>query len=69
MPFPEKTEEAMKQTVEKVIQCMLAMQRYPWEQGVCAQALFEAGQDHLWIPMAHAWREKLSEKTGSEASP
>lgn len=32
---------------------MLAMQRYPWEQGVCAQALYEAGREDLWIPMAH----------------
>ena len=32
---------------------MLAMQRYPWEQGVCAQALFEAGREELWIPMAY----------------
>lgn len=37
---------------EKVIASMLAMQRYPWEQGVCAQALYEAGRDDLWIPMA-----------------
>ena len=37
---------------EKVIHCMMAMQRYPWEQGVCAQALYEAGRDELWIPMA-----------------
>ena len=33
--------------------CMLAMQRYSWEQGVCAQALYEAGEDALWIPMAY----------------
>ena len=33
--------------------CMLAMQRYSWEQGVCAQALYEAGRDDLWIPMAY----------------
>ncbi len=32
---------------EKVIRRMLAMQRYPWEQGVCAQALYEAGRDDL----------------------
>ena len=38
--------------VNKVINAMLAMQRYPWEQGVCAQALYEAGRDELWIPMA-----------------
>ena len=29
------------------------MQRYPWEQGVCAQALYEYGRDDLWIPMAY----------------
>ena len=39
--------------MEKVINAMLAMQRYPWEQGVCAQALYEAGIDSLWIPMAY----------------
>ena len=39
--------------ISKVIRAMLAMQRYPWEQGVCAQALFEAGQDEIWIPMAY----------------
>ena len=32
---------------------MLAMQRYPWEQGVCAQALYESGREELWIPMAY----------------
>ena len=43
----------MNSEVNKVIACMLAMQRYPWEQGVCAQALMEAGKDELWIPMAY----------------
>lgn len=43
----------MAPETEKVIQCMLAMQRYPWEQGVCAQALYEAGRDELWLPMAY----------------
>ena len=38
---------------EKALQCMLAMQRYPREQGVCAQALYEAGKKELWIPMAY----------------
>jgi len=33
--------------------CMLAMQRHSWEQGVCAQALYEAGRPDLWIPMAY----------------
>ncbi len=32
---------------------MLAIQRYPWEQGVCAQALYEAGQTELFVAMAH----------------
>ena len=36
-----------------VISAMLAMQRYPWEQGVCAQALFEAGQNEIWVAMAY----------------
>ncbi len=39
--------------MDKVIKAMLAMQRFPWEQGVCAQALYEAGRDDLWIPMAY----------------
>ncbi len=39
--------------IDTVINAMLAMQRYPWEQGVCAQALYEAGREELWIPMAH----------------
>ncbi len=43
----------MEADIEKVVQCMLAMQRYPWEQGVCAQALYEAGRDEFWIPMAY----------------
>ena len=43
----------MAPETEKVLRCMLAMQRYPWEQGVCAQALYEAGKDELWIPMAY----------------
>ena len=37
---------------ESVTGCMLSMQRHAWEQGVCAQALFEAGREDLWIPMA-----------------
>lgn len=39
--------------IEQVIRAMLAMQRYPWEQGVCAQALYEAGREELWIPIAY----------------
>ena len=38
---------------ERVISAMLAMQRNPWEQGVCAQALYELGRTELWLPMAH----------------
>ena len=37
----------------KVISAMPAMQRYQWEQGVCAQALFEAGQNEIWVAMAY----------------
>lgn len=49
-----KDRQVYKMSVtEKVIHCMMAMQRHPWEQGVCAQALYEAGKDELWIPMAH----------------
>ena len=38
---------------DRVINTMLSMQRYPWEQGVCAQALYEYERDDLWIPMAY----------------
>ena len=43
----------MEDRITKVINAMLAMQRHSWEQGVCAQALFEAGYDDLWLPMAY----------------
>ena len=43
----------MPNEIMRVIQCMLAMQRYPWEQGVCAQDLLEAGREEFWIPMAY----------------
>ena len=43
----------MSGKTEQVIRAMLAMQRFPWEQGVCAQALYEAGREELWIPMAY----------------
>ena len=43
----------MNPVAERAVRCMLAMQRYPWEQGVCAQALLEAGREELWIPMAY----------------
>lgn len=32
---------------------MLAVQRYPWEQGVCMQALYEIGDINTAIAMAH----------------
>jgi len=40
-------------TYDKVKNAMLAVQRYSWEQGVCAQALFEAGDTQTFIAMAH----------------
>lgn len=39
--------------VELVKKAMLAVQRYPWEQGVCAQALWELGDETTAIAMAH----------------
>lgn len=44
----------MKKTsnYEKVKTAMLAIQRYPWEQGVCAQAMYEAGETAAFIAMA-----------------
>lgn len=36
----------------KVKNAMLSIQRYSWEQGVCAQSLYEAGDD-TFIAMAH----------------
>ena len=38
---------------EQVIKYMLSMQRYSWEQGVCAQELYEADREDLWLPMAY----------------
>ena len=35
------------------LRAMLAMQRHPWEQGTCAQALYEADLPEYWLPMAH----------------
>lgn len=43
----------METRTEQVIRAMLVMQRYPWEQGVCAQALYEVDREELWIPMAY----------------
>ena len=31
--------------IDLVKNAMLAVQRYPWEQGVCAQALWKLGND------------------------
>ena len=33
----------MNDKIQLVKNAMLAVQRYPWEQGVCAQALWELG--------------------------
>ncbi len=43
----------MTEQAKQAAKCMLAMQRHSWEQGVCAQALYEAGRPDLWIPMAY----------------
>ena len=43
----------MTDYAQRAAKCMLAMQRHPWEQGVCAQALYEAGKEDLWLPMAY----------------
>ena len=45
---------------EQVIRCMLAMQRYPWEQGVCMQALVEADRPEYWLPMAYDAVKRMS---------
>lgn len=43
----------MNDCIRKVTGAMLAIQRYPWEQGVCAQAMYEAGDNEVWVAMAH----------------
>lgn len=43
----------MKSRIESVKTAMLAVQRYPWEQGVCAQALWEMGDVPAAVAMAH----------------
>lgn len=43
----------MSGKLELVKNAMLAVQRYPWEQGVCAQALWEIGDETTVIAMAH----------------
>ena len=37
----------MNETARRVMGAMLAIQRYPWEQGVCAQAMYEAGKENI----------------------
>ncbi len=39
--------------IEQVKMAMLAVQRYPWEQGVCMQALYELGDYTTAYAMAH----------------
>lgn len=43
----------MVEKISLVKNAMLAVQRYPWEQGVCAQALWEMGDVTTAIAMAH----------------
>lgn len=43
----------MNEITKKALGAMLAVQRYPWEQGVAAQAAYEAGLESLWGAMAH----------------
>jgi len=42
----------MQSTIRRVKNATLAMQRYPWEQGVVAQAFLEAGDADIAILMA-----------------
>lgn len=42
----------MREITRNVMHAMLAMQRHPWEQGVCGQVLFEAGEENLWVSAA-----------------
>lgn len=43
----------MTEKICSVRNAMLAVQRYPWEQGVCAQALWEMGDEKTAVAMAH----------------
>lgn len=43
----------MQDKVTLVKHAMLAVQRYPWEQGVCAQAVWELGDVATAVAMAH----------------
>lgn len=46
-------DEQLSRKIKKVRNAMLAVQRYPWEQGVCMQALWEAGDTETAAAMAH----------------
>lgn len=39
--------------IDLVKNAMLAIQRYPWEQGVCMQAIYEMGDIKTAVAMAH----------------
>lgn len=43
----------MNNRMQLVKNAMLAVQRYPWEQGVCAQAVWELGDVATAVAMAH----------------
>lgn len=43
----------MKDSMALVKNAMLAVQRYPWEQGVCAQAIYETGDIATAVAMAY----------------
>lgn len=43
----------MRDSKTLVKNAMLAIQRYPWEQGVCAQAIYETGDFVTAVAMAH----------------
>ena len=43
----------MEAILKKVIGAMLAIQRHPWEQGYCAQAMFDIGETETAVAMAH----------------
>lgn len=43
----------MTEKITFVKNAMLAVQRYPWEQGVCAQALWELEDETTAVAMAH----------------
>lgn len=63
----------MNEITKKAFGAMLAVQRYPWEQGVAAQAAYEAGVESVWVAMAHeaivrrAGDGRLAVNTGNTA--